>query len=185
MRDKLKRKIARLAVTKFAKSIAPAHDIARFLKDDLLAAGIPNGHLLAVLNMMPRPPKTKLRHPKAAIERVSVKPTEEELARALAESLTLQSHYANLLNAYDGGKRMTFASVEEWIARLRKVGTLPKVKTWKPLPCIDRDGSEHAKTTRTDKLQFYYCAKCGEHRGHKPGAMKCVVCEAIDENRKL
>lgn len=44
-----------------------------------------------------------------------------ELHHALAESLKLQSHYAELLNGYDGGKRMTFATPEEWLARLNSL----------------------------------------------------------------
>ena len=38
---------------------------------------------------------------------------------ALEESVRLQAHYAALLNQYDGGKRIVFASANEWIARLR------------------------------------------------------------------
>ena len=38
---------------------------------------------------------------------------------ALEESVRLQAHYAALLNQYDGGKRIVFASADEWIARLR------------------------------------------------------------------
>lgn len=41
-----------------------------------------------------------------------------EMEAALAESVKLQSHYADLLNMYDGGKRMTFANADEWIARM-------------------------------------------------------------------
>lgn len=40
------------------------------------------------------------------------------LETALSESVKIQSHYASLLNAYDGGKRLQFASAEEWIKRL-------------------------------------------------------------------
>lgn len=40
---------------------------------------------------------------------------------ALDESVKLQSHYAKLLNEYDGGKRMVFTSVDEWIERLKEV----------------------------------------------------------------
>lgn len=40
---------------------------------------------------------------------------------ALDESLKLQSHYAILLNQYDGGSRMTFADAGAWLARLRDV----------------------------------------------------------------
>ena len=39
---------------------------------------------------------------------------------ALEESVKLQSHYAALLNQYDGGKRMTFRNADEWILRLQK-----------------------------------------------------------------
>src|SRR5690349_11773187 len=38
---------------------------------------------------------------------------------ALEESIRFQSHYADLLTAYDGGERMTFGGVQEWLARLR------------------------------------------------------------------
>lgn len=54
------------------------------------------------------------------------KPTEPELRVALEESVKLQSHYADLLNMYDGGKRMEFKGVDEWMARLMEIGTLPK-----------------------------------------------------------
>lgn len=42
--------------------------------------------------------------------------------RALDESVKLQSHYAELLNYYDEGKRLTFASSDEWMAWLRSIG---------------------------------------------------------------
>lgn len=37
---------------------------------------------------------------------------------ALEESVALQSHYAMLLNMYDGGKRIEFSNAQEWIDRL-------------------------------------------------------------------
>lgn len=46
----------------------------------------------------------------------------QELRRALHSSLRLQSHYAELLNGYDGGDRRTFATVEEWLNRMIEVG---------------------------------------------------------------
>lgn len=52
---------------------------------------------------------------------------EQELlafAVALDESVTLQSHYGELLNMHDGGKRMTFGNSGEWMARLVEVGKL-------------------------------------------------------------
>ena len=45
----------------------------------------------------------------------------DELSVALAESLKLQSHYATLLNQYDGGRRMTFQTVCSWLKRLREM----------------------------------------------------------------
>lgn len=42
----------------------------------------------------------------------------EAVRSALERSVALQSHYAKLLNAHDGGQRMTFDSAQEWIARL-------------------------------------------------------------------
>lgn len=44
-----------------------------------------------------------------------------QLRGALTESLKLQSHYAKLLNDYDGGKRMRFADNEAWMARLAEL----------------------------------------------------------------
>jgi hypothetical protein len=44
-----------------------------------------------------------------------------ELRRALKRSLRLQAHYAMLLNMYDGGQRMIFTGIDQWLARLREV----------------------------------------------------------------
>jgi hypothetical protein len=44
---------------------------------------------------------------------------------ALAESLKLQAHYAQLLNMHDGGERMIFISVESWIKRLKEIKMIP------------------------------------------------------------
>lgn len=49
----------------------------------------------------------------------------EDLKIALEESVKLQTHYAQMLNNYDGGVRLGFASADDWIARLRQTGTLP------------------------------------------------------------
>ncbi len=49
----------------------------------------------------------------------------EELLTALEESVRLQSHYAELLNMHDGGRRLQFADARAWMARLRATGTLP------------------------------------------------------------
>jgi len=42
-------------------------------------------------------------------------------ASALEESVKLQSHYAGLLNQYDGGRRLQFKNAGEWIERLKVV----------------------------------------------------------------
>jgi hypothetical protein len=45
----------------------------------------------------------------------------KRLRRALAESVKLQSHYASLLNQYDGGRRLQFPTALSWIQRLEKI----------------------------------------------------------------
>ena len=50
--------------------------------------------------------------------------SEEDLAKALDESLKLQRHYAELLNMHDGGRRKTYASVEDWMIRLKQTGVI-------------------------------------------------------------
>jgi hypothetical protein len=50
------------------------------------------------------------------------------LTIALEESVKLQSHYAGILNAYDGGERMQFSGAEEWLDRLKETGTIPEVR---------------------------------------------------------
>lgn len=54
----------------------------------------------------------------------------EELKFALEESLKLQSHYADLLNNYDGGMRMNFSTAEAWTKRL-KLNLQWRMPTWK------------------------------------------------------
>lgn len=44
----------------------------------------------------------------------------DELYYALEESVKLQSHYADLLNMFDGGQRIKFKDAKEWLERLRK-----------------------------------------------------------------
>ena len=41
------------------------------------------------------------------------------LRAALVESIKLQSHYAQLLNQFDGGQRLQFAGVDDWMERCR------------------------------------------------------------------
>lgn len=45
----------------------------------------------------------------------------KQLRFALDQSVRLQSHYAKLLNQYDGGRRHVFKSSDEWLARLREM----------------------------------------------------------------
>lgn len=40
---------------------------------------------------------------------------------ALEESVKLQSHYAELLNMYDGGARRVFKNATEWLDRLEEL----------------------------------------------------------------
>jgi hypothetical protein len=42
----------------------------------------------------------------------------ERLRAALEQSVKLQSHYAGLLNDWDGGHRLRFASADAWLERL-------------------------------------------------------------------
>jgi len=50
-------------------------------------------------------------------ENCKKKYSQEDLYFALKESLKFQSHYAELLNSYDSGKRLSFNSVEDWIKK--------------------------------------------------------------------
>jgi hypothetical protein len=43
---------------------------------------------------------------------------------ALEESLKLQTHYAELLNMYDGGLRIGFKTIDEWVDRLKVTGKI-------------------------------------------------------------
>jgi hypothetical protein len=46
----------------------------------------------------------------------------EILMDALKQSLDLQSHYASLLNQYDGGRRRGFKTAKQWVDRLIRLG---------------------------------------------------------------
>lgn len=48
----------------------------------------------------------------------------EQLKTALDELVKFQAHYATLLNQYDGGSRIAFKNADEWIARLKIIGTI-------------------------------------------------------------
>ena len=48
--------------------------------------------------------------------------TIERLKHALRESVKLQGHYAELLNAHDGGERIPFRNPSEWLRRLESGG---------------------------------------------------------------
>ena len=49
---------------------------------------------------------------------VAVIAERDRLRVALEALVPLQTHYADLLNQYDGGQRTAFASADEWLARL-------------------------------------------------------------------
>jgi hypothetical protein len=67
----------------------------------------------------------KLMRQIGTLDRAIVAPV---LTIALEESVKLQSHYAGILNAYDGGERMQFSGAEEWLDRLKETGTIPEVR---------------------------------------------------------
>lgn len=47
-------------------------------------------------------------------------PDLRKLREALEESVKLQSHYAKLLNMYDGGQRIIFKDCQAWLDRLKE-----------------------------------------------------------------
>jgi hypothetical protein len=51
-----------------------------------------------------------------------------ELESALEQSVKLQSHYAMLLNDWDGGTRLRFDSVKEWLAKLAALAQRDEMK---------------------------------------------------------
>jgi len=77
-----------------------------------------------------------------ASRRVAPTCSAEDLYVALRESVKLQSHYAGLLNGYDGGKRRPFSTPEAWIARLRETGDLPNAPVRRGTPSPQVAGSD-------------------------------------------
>ena len=79
------------------------------------------------------------------------------LSLALDESVKLQSHYARLLNLYDGGQRLQFVDSTEWLARLETIAITTPTATciskamggeWCIGKCCDpRDCSAQPKNT--------------------------------------
>lgn len=73
-------------------------------------------------------PSTLLRNTKnamAARKKVQRKQySNGEVLRALTESVKLQSHYAEILNNYDGGNRMIFRTPQEFMMRLRQLADI-------------------------------------------------------------
>lgn len=51
---------------------------------------------------------------------VQVRDENASIRTALDASVSLQSHYAMLLNGWDGGERMQFASSDDWINRIKE-----------------------------------------------------------------
>jgi hypothetical protein len=54
----------------------------------------------------------------------SVHDENEILKQAIIQSLKVQSHYACVLNLYDGSQRPIFSSVKEWITHLKVIGLI-------------------------------------------------------------
>jgi hypothetical protein len=70
-------------------------------------------------------------------DRVMVRRARDEilaLREALDESVKLQSHYAALLNDYDGGKRLQFATADDWLERLRTLKGAASIRALKEKP---------------------------------------------------
>ena len=59
----------------------------------------------------------------------------EELECALEESVKLQSHYAELLNMWDQGRRLRFKDAAEWMKRLQMLKEYVDGKKGK---CVDK-----------------------------------------------
>ncbi len=47
------------------------------------------------------------------------------LAVAMIESVKLQTHYAQLLNQYDGGDRTRFEDPQDWLDRMAELDKIP------------------------------------------------------------
>jgi hypothetical protein len=77
------------------------------------AAGYVEGHPTSLVNI---------------IQRV------RDMREALDESVKLQGHYADLLNAYDGGSRIIFANGDDWMNRLAYVAEKPAQALLPPRP---------------------------------------------------
>lgn len=84
-------------------------------------------------------------------------PTTEEIWNALVELVKLQSHYATLLNHYDGGERMTFVDPHAWIQRLREVKGCRHVRV--------RRGANSPRVYGSWRTQ--QCLDCGAFRTHR------------------
>lgn len=76
-------------------------------------------------------------------ETKSVSLNEAQLLLALEESIKLQSHYAKLLNQYDGGTRISFSSPEEFMERLRSIDRLTTHYAAKPP--LDADATHEVR----------------------------------------
>lgn len=60
----------------------------------------------------------------------------DEIRLALEKSIELQSHYAKLLNQFDGGERLLFVNADAWLKRL------PTVKAFVQLGLLRERGME-------------------------------------------
>lgn len=95
--------------------------------------------------------------------------TNDELRKALEESVKLQSHYAELLNGYDGGSRMTFKSAEEWIARLIALGILSALEQ-------QGEGADEELGTRLSEFPWIIYWAPSNRAGKPPHSAQCAPC---------
>lgn len=120
----------------------------------------------------------------------------DELLVALEASLRLQSHYAFLLNTYDGGARAQFASAEEWIARLKETQTLVSSQAGL-IPQSSEDSAEPAVLGVEDLIEListyiynsYTALEDSEETVDGIGIIQAddykVLCASLEELNKL
>lgn len=104
-------------VTYDIKAVEQLREVLIAMRDDLLKdnhfpAAVTFSHIIAVLAYH----RDNLMKPSELVREVQEQ--NRVLTVALATSLRLQSHYAKLLNQHDGGLRLEFKTIDEWLDRL-------------------------------------------------------------------
>jgi hypothetical protein len=106
------------------------------------------------------------------------------LRMALERSLRMQNHYAELLNAHDGGARLGFDTVEAWMERLDSVdGKRPT-----PAAPQEPERADLGNTLTEAEQEAMYreyraeqelegerplCPKCGQYAWYGPACFLC------------